>query len=271
MNELKALVKSSYYFCLLSEDRWMIERIKNSLSPLENRLIVSKNENDLLQVIRTVQCALLVFDVRSASNEYASLLTWQQCHSNISIPLIVVGDFLSVDMIFSWYDAGARDVLCMPFNTDELHVRIALALRSSIGQPTQPSIATQLTLGDYRLDRISSTVYYNDARVRLTCSEFAIIWLLFNRPNVCVPRTHLSQAVWSRQTELSQRTIEQHIYKLRKKLFLDNQNRRMRISTVYSYGYKLEISHHLPQITQGLSAGHQHHAGLHISDCSSCY
>lgn len=239
MNDRADLEHSSQQFSLLSRDPWMIDQIKRSLSPLSYQLQVYADEMDLLRIIRHDRCQLVVFDARCTTPSHNPILTWQRCHGERLVPLIVIGDFLSADTIFAWYQAGALDVLCVPFNTNELHVRAAKAIK-----PEEPAANddAQICVGPYRLDRDHGMVYYHHEAIRLTTHEFSIAWLLFSNPNVCFRRAQLAQAIWGRQTEFTDRTMEQHIYKLRKKLHLSLHEGPVRIRTLYSHGYKLETA-----------------------------
>lgn len=85
-------------------------------------------------------------------------------------------------------------------------------------------------------------MYLHETAIALTAREFSIAWLLFSNPGVCFRRCQLAKAVWGSHTEFTDRTMEQHIYKLRKKLRLCNHSGAVRIRTVYSHGYKLELA-----------------------------
>ena len=78
-------------------------------------------------------------------------------------------------------------------------------------------------------------------------------WLFFSNPNACVSRETISLAVWGTQEEITSRTMEQHVYKLRKKLKLDGQHEVV-LRTCYAQGYKLEV---LQAATTGLQGGVQ--------------
>jgi DNA-binding response OmpR family regulator len=114
------------------------------------------------------------------------------------------------------------------------------------------------------LIRDENTVYLDGKPIVLTAREFSIAWLLFSSPGVCFRRCQLAKAVWGSHTEFTDRTMEQHIYKLRKKLQLSNHSSAVRIRTVYSHGYKLELALHdkdattmSKAVTPGLSPAHR--------------
>jgi DNA-binding response OmpR family regulator len=58
---------------------------------------------------------------------------------------------------------------------------------------------------------------------------------------VYISRETIGTSIWSSDSEVAGRTIEQHVYKLRKKLQLGVE-RGVSIRTAYGQGYRLELS-----------------------------
>lgn len=224
---------------LLTQDARLTSQVHASLAPLDTNLAVFSDELELLRSLRYSPCELLVFDAACVAPDDSSVLAWQRCHSGHPTPLIVLGRFDCASDILAWYRVGAHEVLAQPFNSHELHVRATLATAQSA--PSCPQ-SQHLSVGPYRLSREQNTVYLHGNPIVLTAREFSIAWLLFSSPGVCFRRCQLAKAVWGSHTEFTDRTMEQHIYKLRKKLQLCNHDGSVRIRTVYSHGYKLELA-----------------------------
>lgn len=245
---------------LLTQDARLASQVNASLAPLAPSFAVFSDELELLRSLRHSPCELLVFDATCVASDDSSLLAWQRCHSSHPTPLIVLGRFDCTHDILAWYHAGAHDVLALPFNAHELHVRAALAL-SPVAEACSES--QQLSVGPYHLIRDENTVYLHGKPIVLTAREFSIAWLLFSSPGVCFRRCQLAKAVWGSHTEFTDRTMEQHIYKLRKKLQLCNHSGAVRIRTVYSHGYKLELAlqdSNVPTPGKAVSPGTAHRA-----------
>ncbi|PKV12625.1 response regulator transcription factor [Xanthomonas prunicola] len=246
---------------LLTQDARLASQVNASLAPLARDVSVFSDELELLRSLRHSPCELLVFDASCVASDDSSLLAWQRCHSGQPTPLIVLGRFDCANDILGWYRAGAQEVLALPFNSHELQVRAALAL-SPVAHACPET--QQLRVGPYQLIRDENTVYLDGKPIVLTAREFSIAWLLFSSPGVCFRRCQLAKAVWGSHTEFTDRTMEQHIYKLRKKLQLSNHSSAVRIRTVYSHGYKLELALHDKDattmgkaVTPGLSPAHR--------------
>ncbi|MCC4602331.1 winged helix-turn-helix transcriptional regulator [Xanthomonas campestris] len=247
---------------LLTQDARLASQVNASLAPLGAQFAVFSDELELLRSLRHSPCELLIFDATCVASDDSSVLAWQRCHSGQPTPLIVLGRFDSPDEILAWYRAGAQEVLALPFNSHELQVRSALAI-SPVAHTCQES--QHLSVGPYRLIREENTVYLDGKPIVLTAREFSIAWLLFSSPGVCFRRCQLAKAVWGSHTEFTDRTMEQHIYKLRKKLQLCNHSGAVRIRTVYSHGYKLELASQdkdplIPGKSTGTGSSTAHHA-----------
>jgi DNA-binding response OmpR family regulator len=65
-------------------------------------------------------------------------------------------------------------------------------------------------------------------------------WLFFSSPGVYFSRNTISIAIWGVNRDIANRTIEQHVYKLRKKLKLGVE-RGLIIRADYTQGYRLEL------------------------------
>ncbi|MGF6240718.1 DNA-binding response OmpR family regulator [Paraburkholderia sp. GAS38] len=182
--------------------------------------------------------AILV-DAATGIDSTRAVFARRACYGDRRAPLIVVGSFADRDSIERAFEAGADDVVLSPVDRSELAVRTFLALRrfqSTPAAPTEESAA----LGPYKLDRRAGVVLVNDRIVRLTVREFAIAWLLFSRAGEYVSRRQIAGAIWSSTEDIVGRTLEQHIYKLRKKLEL-NGSSGVQLRTMYAHGYRIEL------------------------------
>jgi two-component system, OmpR family, response regulator QseB len=132
--------------------------------------------------------------------------------------------------------AGIADVVTRGMEAVELVARLVAAARR-----TRPDQAlAPLSHAGFVLDPVDRTITDRGAGVDLTPREFALAWLLFSNPGRCASRRLISLAVWGVDSEISSRTMEQHIHQLRKKLGLGPE-RGVSISAVYGAGYLLAV------------------------------
>lgn len=188
-------------------------------------------------VYRDEYGAILV-DAATGLDPMLPVLARRACYADRRAPLIVVDAPDDRGSITQLVDAGADDVVFSPVDPRELTLRVHIALRRF--QPAQTGDADDcLGYGAYRLDRRTCTVSVEGESIRLTTREFAIAWLLFSRPGEYASRRQIAGAVWSSSEDIVGRTLEQHIYKLRKKLYLNGLH-GIHLRTLYAHGYRVE-------------------------------
>lgn len=116
-----------------------------------------------------------------------------------------------------------------------------LAARLQFGQSHPP--ARWLRAGDCRLDSTSHCVSMEKQELLLTACEFGLAWVLFKNAGHVVSCRTLSHEVWGRSCEVGKRSIEQHVYRLRRKLQTLGAALQgaPQIHTVYGVGYRLQV------------------------------
>jgi two-component system copper resistance phosphate regulon response regulator CusR len=118
------------------------------------------------------------------------------------------------DVVFG-LDSGVNDYIRKPFDFDELLARIRVQLRP------KGSDASELTLGDIRIDLGAHQVYRASTRIDLTPREFSLLeFLVRNKGKVCT-RTRIIEHVWDIHFDTETSVIDVYINYLRKKLNAD--------------------------------------------------
>lgn len=136
-------------------------------------------------------------------------------------------------------ELGADDYICKPFSPREVVARIKATLRrvqAFCVPPQSPPPAPNTLL---ELDRDRLVVRSGSHETSLTLVEFELLAALQQHPGRIFGRDQLMSRVYTDNRIVSDRTIDSHIKKLRKKLaeILPNQDL---IHSVYSVGYKFE-------------------------------
>lgn len=190
----------------------------------------------LLRTLRRRDFDLILMEANGGqeADEYVS--SWLNCRTGESTPVILISSSPSSAQIVNGLNNGADDFIAMPIDPAELVARVHAVLRSY----RRRDAMSRIRLLGFELDRTSCSLVDRGAPVDLTPKEFAMTWLFFLSPGTFLSRDAISSAVWGAGSEISSRTIEQHIYKLRKKLNLSDE-RGVRIRTAYNRGYRLEL------------------------------
>jgi two-component system alkaline phosphatase synthesis response regulator PhoP len=128
---------------------------------------------------------------------------------------------------------GADDYVTKPFEAAELLARIEVLLRRVPVHTGQGLYE----FGPIRIDVRQAQVTREGKPVYLTAREFQLLRYLIERPGSTVPRDELLRTVWGYGADMFTRTVDTHVFSLRKKLE-DNPKLPELILTVSGVGYK---------------------------------
>jgi len=113
------------------------------------------------------------------------------------------------------FEIGADDYVVKPFSVRELVLRIQAILRRVSGElDTAPTIY----FGALKVDREAHRVWVSDKEVELTALEFKLLVTLHDRKNRVQTRDALLQDVWGIEADITTRTVDTHVKRLREKL-----------------------------------------------------
>jgi two-component system phosphate regulon response regulator PhoB len=129
---------------------------------------------------------------------------------------------------------GADDYVVKPFSVAELAARVEALLRRSAPE----RIANEIQIGGVRLDRNAHRVTRNGREVRLGPTEYRLLEVFLESAGRVLSRPQLLDAVWGRDGEIDERTVDVHVGRLRKALIRGNEIDPIR--TIRGAGYILE-------------------------------
>jgi DNA-binding response OmpR family regulator len=171
---------------------------------------VHDGEAGVLQALKG-QYELVVLDVMLPGTDGRKVLRRIRLTSQIPVIMLTArGD--EAERI-AGLEGGADDYLPKPFNPRELVARMRAVQRRKGSAP--PEI---LQIGDLRMDCAQRRVTRDGVEVSLTGAEFDILLLLVRSAGKVLSREEIAEAALGRPIGLFDRSIDNHISNLRKKL-----------------------------------------------------
>jgi len=113
------------------------------------------------------------------------------------------------------FELGADDYVTKPFSVRELLLRIRAILRRRNGES---AVGEESQVERLRVDLEGHQVWVDEQRVGLTALEFRLLTTLLARRGRVQTREMLLNDVWGMQVDVTTRTVDTHVQRLRKKL-----------------------------------------------------
>jgi DNA-binding response OmpR family regulator len=150
------------------------------------------------------------------------------------IPIIILTASSDFDEKIALLEMGVHDYMTKPFSPRELMARLRVALCLS----SPPPRSSQVTFDGITVNLEKMIVVRNRTTVYLTAREFKILQFFVQNPDRIIPRSELLNYIWGNQNaETANRSIDNHILKLRRKLEND-PGRPIHFRTAHRLGYR---------------------------------
>ncbi|MBN2192324.1 MAG: response regulator [Polyangiaceae bacterium] len=130
------------------------------------------------------------------------------------------------------FELGAEDYIVKPFSVRELLLRVQAILRR--GRRESRAGTGVVEFGVLRVDREAHRVWVAGVEIELTALEFKLLLTLYERRDRVQSRAALLDDVWGIQADITTRTVDTHVKRLREKL----DSARDYIETVRGVGYR---------------------------------
>lgn len=138
-------------------------------------------------------------------------------------------------------ELGADDYITKPFSLRELLARIKAILRRTPQGKGENGDQDFVLIGKIKVNFKNYVAFEGTSEVKMSHKEFEVLHYLFMKAGKVIQRDDLIVDVWSIDFEISTRTVDNFILKLRQKIESDPNNPKI-ILTVHGMGYKMILS-----------------------------
>jgi DNA-binding response OmpR family regulator len=148
------------------------------------------------------------------------------------IPIIFLTAKDTENDMLTGFSVGGDDYISKPFSIKEVLARVKAVLKRS--DPTNEKRKSKLIFGDLKIDLELKELIIGENKIPLTKTEFEIIVLLSENQERIFSRDEILDNVWKDTPYITERTVDVHITRLRKKL----GNKAAIISNRPGFGYR---------------------------------
>ena len=132
------------------------------------------------------------------------------------------------------FEVGADDYVTKPFSVRELLLRVRAVLRRAQDvAPVAP--AKRIEFGRMQVDPEGHQLWVDGQEIVLTALEFRLLLTLLERRGRVQTRTTLLEDVWGIHADITTRTVDTHVKRLREKLGAAGEY----VETIRGVGYRM--------------------------------
>ena len=199
---------------VVDDDRDLTEMLAEYLGPEGFEVKIARSGEEGLRRAESEEYALIILDVMLPGINGFEVLRRLRTQSRCPV-IMLTARGQEIDRVVG-LEVGADDYLGKPFGTRELLARMNAVMRRTQSGP--PKIGDVLESGDVILDAAARTVRSNGTVIDLTALEFDVLKMLLQAAGKIVPREELFEKVLQRKYSVFDRSIDNHVSSLRKKL-----------------------------------------------------
>jgi two-component system phosphate regulon response regulator PhoB len=208
------------------------ELVRVNLEQTGYRVETASSGREALQALRRSPPDLVILDLMLPDLSGTELCRKIRSDSALSgIPVIMLtAKVAEVDRVVG-FELGADDYVTKPFSPRELSLRVAAVLRRRFADTDATQVLEHAAI---RLDVARHRCTVGGEEALLTTKEFELLRELMSRPGRVVSRESLLERVWGSDVNVTPRTIDTHLKRLREKLGPAGES----VETVRGVGYR---------------------------------
>ena len=216
---------------IVEDDRRLGEFLKQGLLECRYTASWARSCNEASDALAETPFDVIVLDLSLPDGDGLDLLRqWRK--SGFNEPVLILSARDSLEDRVKGLNLGADDYLPKPFSLEELVARIRSLVRR---QATVKH--TVLEHAGIQLDLLGHTVQVNGQPVDLTSREYALLEVFMQNQGRILPRTLISEKIWSSHYDVDTNLLDVYMSRLRAKV--EGVLGKPVFKTVRGVGYQL--------------------------------
>lgn len=221
-----------YRILVVEDEEDLCEILKFNLES-EGFLVDVANSAEEAALLKLERYDVFLLDVMMGKMSGFRLAEKIRRERNLETPVIFLTARDTENDLLTGFSLGADDYIAKPFSVREVIARVKAVLKRTGGKgETEENVE----IDDLKIDVKTKQVLVKDESANLTRTEFEIILLLAAHPDRIFSRDEIISKVWPDDVVVSDRTVDVHVARIRKKL---GDYGRMLVNRS-GYGYRFE-------------------------------
>jgi len=184
--------------------------------------------------ILTSEYSLILLDVMMGGMSGYKMAETLRNNGN-PIPIIFLTAKDTENDMLTGFSVGGDDFISKPFSLKEVSARVKAVLKR---QKTETKSINKFSYKDFTIDFDTKEIFVEKETILLTRTEFELLEFLIKHQNRIFSREEIIDHIWKETPYITERTVDVHITRLRKKLGAYSSL----ISNRSGYGYRFNIS-----------------------------
>ena len=216
---------------IVDDERDIGEILEFNLANEGYRVEVAASAEEGLEKLAEGGYALILLDVMMGGMSGYKMAEKLRREGN-PVPIVFLTAKDTENDMLTGFSVGADDYISKPFSLKEVAARVRAVLKRAPADAS--TLSSGLTIGELTIDFQSKELREGERVIPLTKTEYEIIRLLASNPSRIFSREEMIDRLWKDAPYVTERTVDVHITRLRKKLGA----RASLIASRPGYGYR---------------------------------
>lgn len=221
---------------IVDDEDDILELLKYNLEKENYSVITAKNGFEALQKIELKPNLIILDLMMPIIDGLETLKKIKEKDEYKDIPVIFLTAKTSESSEIAGLNSGASDFLLKPVSINKLLARIKAHLRRYTEKESISSTSSIIEIEGLKIDPEKFIVTINSQPVEFSKTEFLILLLLASKRGRVFKRSNILDQVWGDNVYVTERTVDVHLLKIRKKL----GEYAYLIETVKGIGYRFK-------------------------------
>jgi two-component system OmpR family response regulator len=232
------MMEPTPHILIVDDHREIRDLLAKFLRKHAMRATVAPDASEARKALKTSSIDLIVLDIMMPGEDGLSFA--RHVRETADVPIILLTAMAEETDRIIGLELGADDYMTKPFNPRELVARIKAVLRraQSIPLSREPELTKKLRFGRWIFHGDRREIVSDDhVSMPLSHGECLLLSVFLERPNLVLNRDQLLDLTKGRMANLFDRSIDNQVSRLRRKIEEDPKNPKL-IQTVWGGGYK---------------------------------